>query len=402
MKILQINQTCGHGSTGKIAVGIGEVLREQGHESYIAYGYFRTALPNTLKMKHGNGANSPRIELMKCRLTSYFGFTSKRATYRLLRWIDEVQPDVIHLHNIHGGFLHIEVLFEYLSHAHIPIVWTLHDCWSFTGHCSHFDLRGCEKWKTGCYDCPEKESYPKRYWFDRSKEQWERKKAAFTSVSNLTFVTPSDWLKHMAQQSYFKGYPILTIHNGIDFSLFQPAEREEVAAIRAKYVPDGKKIILAITPTIKKGYRYLPEIARMLGDSYQLLVIGLNKKMLHDLPSGIIGMERCQDQKKLAAFYSAADVFINPTLEEALGLTNIEALACGTPVVTFATGGSPECLDDSVGMVVPRGDSAAMAEAARSLAAKKNSMPCREFALQRFNEKKQYQKYIDIYEGLVK
>lgn len=400
MKVLQINQTCGKGSTGKIAVGIGEVLKEHGHESYIAYGYQDTTVENTLKMKLGKGLNSIRIELIKCRLTGYFGFTSKRATYKLIRWIEQVKPDVIHLHNIHGGYLHIEVLFDFLKKANIPIVWTLHDCWSFTGHCSCFQMIQCEKWRTGCYACPEKENYPKRYFFDRSKEQYWRKKQAFTQLENMTFVTPSKWLSGLVAQSYFKNYLIQHIYNGINLSVFKPTENE----IRKKYHLENKKIVLSVAASWgkRKGLDYVIELSKRLSENYQVIIIGLNEKQKKEVPDSIIKIGRTNNQTELAQFYTVADVFVNCTLEEVLGLVNIEALACGTPVVTFDTGGSPECIDDVVGAKVPQRDLDAMIEKVVFFSENDCSEECTEFAKKHFDEKQKYLEYIQLYERVIK
>ena len=202
MRVLQINITCGVGSTGKIALDIGKSLKEDGYESYIGYGFYDTKEENTFRTTRIGNVNIVRLEMMKCRLTGYFGFTNKRGTKRLGKWIEEVSPDIIHLHNIHGGYVHVEELFKILKKADVPVVWTLHDCWSFTGHCSHFISVNCDKWKTGCFKCPEKTNYPKRYFFDRSKEQYARKKKAFTSVENMVLVTPSEWLTSLAKESF--------------------------------------------------------------------------------------------------------------------------------------------------------------------------------------------------------
>ncbi len=401
MKILQINQTCGRGSTGKIAVGIGEVLKEHGHQSYIAYGYQDTTLDNTLKMKLGKGLNSIRFELIKCRITGYFGFTSKRATYKLIRWIEQIKPDIIHLQNIHGGFLHIEVLFDFLEKINIPIVWTLHDCWSFTGHCSYFEMVQCEKWKTGCFSCPEKEGYPKRYFFDRSKEQYQRKKDAFTKLDNITFVTPSNWLKGLVEQSYFKNYSVQTIHNGINLSVFKPTESN----IRKKYHLENKKIVLAVAASWgkRKGLKYVIELSERLPEDYQVIIIGLTEQQKKEIPDSIIKITRTNNQEELAQFYTAADVFVNCTLEDNFPTVNLESIACGTPVVTFDTGGSPECMNNVIGEKVPQRDINMLLKKVvffcdgRSL-----SEECVSFAKENFDEKKKFLEYLALYERIVK
>jgi len=398
MKVVQINQTCGAGSTGKIAVGISNVLEENGHEGYIAYAYYNTDRKRTFRLRRWSSSNAFRVELMKCRLTGYFGFNNKRITYKLIDYIRDIKPDIIHLHNIHGGYIHIEVLFEYLAKAKIPIVWTLHDCWSFTGHCTHFDYIQCEKWKTGCFDCPEKESYPKRYFFDRSKEQYMRKKKAFTSVKNMTLVTPSEWLGNLVMHSYLGTYPVFVINNGIDLSIFKPTENN----IKEKYNIKDKRIVLAVANswTNRKGYNYLEDLAERLGDNYKLIVIGLNKRQKVSLSRKIIGIEKTENQIELAKYYTVADVFVNMTFEDNFPTVNLEAIACGTPVVTYNTGGSPECIDESTGYFVDKGNISELVEKVKLAADENKTQRCIERAAG-FSEKIKFNQYLELYNKIL-
>jgi len=398
MRVLQINQTCGTGSTGKIAVNLGNVLKENGHENYIAYGYYDTKEENTLKLKAGKTKYSFLIEVLKCCITGYYGFTSKRATKKLIKWIGKIQPDIIHLHNIHGGFAHIEVLFEYLSEKNIPVVWTLHDCWSFTGHCSHFKLVNCDKWKTGCYKCPEKENYPKRYFFDRSKEQYERKKKAFTSVKNMTFITPSKWLADLVKESYFKNYSVYTINNGIDLSMFKPTENK----IKEKLGIESKKMILGVQMAWgkRKGLDYIIEISKKISSEYKIVLVGLNERQLKQIPDNIIGLPKTKTQKELVEYYSAADVFINTTLEENFPTVNLEAVACGTPVVTFDTGGCKETINEFCGRIVEPKNTDAMISAIENIVKLDTFEHCMEWR-NNFNKFSRYEDYIQMYKMIL-
>ena len=399
MKVMLINAYCGWGSTGKIVEGIADTLIQQGHEAYIAYGYYKTDRPNTMKLKLG-GRYQNFYEIMKCRLTGYFGFTSKQATFKLIKWIKTVQPDIINLHILHSGYLHIEILFNFLAKANIPIVWTFHDCWAFTGHCAHFTRVKCEKWKTGCFDCPEKDSYPIRYFFDRSKEQYARKKAAFTSVKNMTIVTPSNWLADLVKQSFMGYGTVEVIHNGIDLEVFRPRE----ADVKSRYGIEGKKLVLSVAASWgkRKGLNYLYELAKRLPeDQYQVMVVGLNETQLRELPKGIIGIGRTRDQIELAEIYSAADVFVNPTLEDNYPTVNLESIACGTPVVTFSTGGSPESITLETGAVVSCADMKDLIDKVISWSNKNVHNECRRYAEQNFGKQERFADYARLFEKII-
>ena len=285
--------------------------------------------------------------------TGKIGCYSRIATRKLIKKIDQFQPDIIHLHNLHGWFVNLPMLFRYIKKHNIRVVWTLHDCWSFTGHCAHFDMIGCDKWKKGCYGCPQYKEYPESH-VDNSKKMYSLKQKWFTGVENLTIVTPSQWLGNLVKQSFLKDYPVQVINNGIDLSVFKPVASD----FRKKYNCENKYILLGVAYAWdeKKGLDVFLKLAESLGENYQIVLVGTDDSVDQKLPKNIISIHRTQNPEELAAIYTAADLFVNPTREENYPTVNMEAIACGTPVLTFRTGGSPEIVNEFCGSVVDKND----------------------------------------------
>lgn len=355
MRIVQINGGA-KGSTGKIMMGIADVARAQGHEVMCASpitttnrdagedcGYYRIGT-----------FNSRRVNVALARITGFNGCFAWFETYKLLKKIDKFKPDIIHFHNLHDSYINLPMLFSYIKKHNVPTVWTLHDCWSFTGQCPYFTIVRCDKWKTGCHNCPQYKEYPASL-YDNTKRMWKLKKKWFTGIGNMTIVTPSKWLAELAKESYLKGYPIEVINNGIDLDVFKPTPSN----FRERYgIPAEKHIVLGVSFAwgYRKGLDCFVEMAEKLGEQYQIVLVGTEDEIDKNLPQNIISIHRTQNQKELAEIYSAADVFAMPTREENYPTVNMEAIACGTPVVTFDTGGSPEMLNEKVGRVVPVDD----------------------------------------------
>lgn len=396
MRVLQINSVCGIGSTGRIATGIDEILKEQGHESYIAYG---RKLPKSCDkpIRIGNRLDN-YLHVAKTRIFDKHGFGSKKPTKEFINKIERVNPDVIHLHNIHGYYINIELLFEYLKSENKPVVWTLHDCWAFTGHCSHFDYIGCDKWKIVCYDCPQKKSYPSSILIDNSKDNFIKKKEIFTGVNKLTIITPSKWLKSLVEKSFLNEYPINVINNGIDLDVFKPIKSN----FREKYKLKNKFIILGVANIWdrNKGYDYFIELSKRLNKDEIIVMVGVTEKQKSQLPDNILGITITNNVNELAEIYSGSDVFINPTLQEVMGLVNVEALACGTPVITFDTGGSSECIDNDCGFIVRKGNLDELIEKIRYVK-KYNKFRWSKSCVQRanylYNKKDRFREYIALY-----
>ena len=399
-KLLQINLSANWGSHGKIASQIGDVAISHGWESYIAYG--RACNPCSSKLIKIGGQWDIYEHLIETRLFDNHGLASRRVTKKFIKQIDELKPDIIHLHNIHGYYLNYRILFEYLQGLSIPVVWTLHDFWAVTGHCGHFIQANCNKWKTGCYDCPQsKTEYPTSLFSDRSKNNYLEKRELFTSLKNLSIVTVSQWVKNMIDESFFKDIPSQVIYNGLDLNIFQPTK----SSLKNKLgIPDDKPIVLGVASVWAehRGLKHFVELSK--DNTYQIVLIGIKDNQRESLPSNIITIPRTSDQKELAEYYSIADVYANPTYLETLSMTNIEAQACGTPVVTFRSGGAPETVAESTGIVVEQGNESAMHEAILQLIREgknKYSEACVRRASDLFDMHDRYNDYFALYQTLL-
>lgn len=400
MNILQINSVCGIGSTGRIATDLHAILLSQGQQSTIAFG--RDAARSCSQTLRIGSKFDNYLHVARTRLLDSHGFGSAAATRKLIARIKALNPDVIHLHNLHGYYLHIGLLFDYLKAASKPVIWTLHDCWAFTGHCAHFDFAGCERWRSQCHDCPLKSEYPKSLFVDRSQRNYQQKRAWFTGVPKLMIVTPSKWLASLVKGSFLREYPVAVINNGIDLNVFQPTPGD----FRRRYKLEDQFILLGVASlwNERKGYHYFLDLAKQLRPDEKIVLAGVSEKQIKALPPGVIGIAKTNSTAELAEIYSAADLFINPTLEDNFPTTSLEALACGTPVVTFNSGGSPECLDENCGFVVERGDLPGLAAAiatARKVDKAAYSDYCQKRAKERFDKDARFAEYLELYRGMV-
>lgn len=389
------------GSTGKIMLQIANCARDKLHEvrtystncsakrykklppAPIGHKYYGSYVENFLhaflgKVFANNGCHS------------YFG------TKKLIRDLKKWQPDIIHLHNLHSFCINIPLLFKYIKKYDIRVVWTLHDCWTFTGHCPYFDMIDCDKWKTGCHHCKAYKEYPKVYW-DNTSKIYALKKKCFLGVKDMTLVTPSNWLADLVKQSFLKNYPVEVIHNGIDLNIFKPTESN----FRERYNCKNKFIILGVAFGWgkRKGIDVFLELAKRLDERFQIVLVGTDDNVDKQLPSNIISIHRTQNQKELAQIYTEANLFINPTREDNFPTVNIEALACGTPVVTFKTGGSPEILDETCGVTVDKNDIEGIIKAIENMV--KDKPLIKEDCLnraQKFKADEKFLEYIKLYQ----
>jgi len=396
MKILQINSVYKQGSTGHIVANIHSKIKDNNMVSYVAYG--RGMHDEDSLIRIGNDLDM-QLHALGTRLFDKHGLYSKRITQEFIETIDKLDMDIFHLHNIHGYYLNYPILFEYLKDK--KVVWTLHDCWSFTGHCSYYEYVGCDKWQTHCEQCPQLSQYPKSYFIDNSENNFSLKKQFFTSVKDLTIITPSTWLKNEVKKSFLKHKDMRVIHNGIDLDIFQYRE----SSFRKNYGLENRFIILGVANIWeeRKGFKYFLKFSKLLEQDEVIVLVGLNKNQLQDLPTNIIGIERTSSAVELAEIYSSADVFANPTLEDNFPTTNLESLACGTPVVTFKSGGSPECIDEQTGYNVAKRDIEEMIDKIRDI--KKNgrdsfSQYCIERAKNYFDKEDRFLDYIKLYKTI--
>ncbi len=375
------------------------MLKENGHECRILYG--RRKAPQDVEAVRIGSAPDMARHVLATFFKGEHGFASGKMTERMQAYINDYQPDIIHLHNIHGFYMNTESMLNYLKVAGIPVVWTLHDCWSFTGHCAYFDYAGCGKWREGCGKCPQHRSaYPYALFRDNSRQNYLRKEKAFTKVPGLTLVTPSQWLAGLVRQSFLKDYPVEVIPNGVDQEVFAPTE----GRFRRKYDLQDKKVVLGVANIWekRKGLEYFVQLADMLPDSCQVVLVGVSERQRRKLPEKILALPRTGKISELAQWYTLADVYVNPTLEDNFPTTNLEALSCGTPVVTFDTGGSPESIDASCGLVVPKGDMGKLKDAVLEVC-EGQILPavCRMKARQ-YDKKERFQEYLELYERILK
>ncbi len=400
MRVLQINSVANSGSTGRIAEEIGNVLIANGHESYIAYGRGNAKSSSQL-IKIGSDCDVYMHGAFTL-LTDKHGFASSKATKNLISKIEEIQPDLIALHNLHGYYISFPILFEFLKTSDIPVVWTLFDCWAFTGHCSYFDDINCPKWKIHCEKCPKHKNYPSS-WVDNSFQNFEDKKRLFTSLNKMEIITHSKWLGELVKESFLKNYRVHVTPSAINLDLFKPLESN----LRERFELGSKKVILgcASTWSNRKGYTDFIALDKTIGQDYQIVMIGLNNKELKLLPSNIIGLKRTESIEELAQWYSLAFVFVNPTSQDNFPTTNLEALACGTPVITYNTGGSPEAIDEHTGFVVDKGDVNVIVkkiEELKKLNYEEVSKACRLRAENLYDKKTRYLDYLRVFEQMVR
>ena len=399
MKLLQINVTANWGSHGRIAENIGELAMEHGWGSHIAYGRYANKSKSEI-YKIGSAIDIYN-HVLQTRVFDRHGLASKQATRRLIEYIDSVAPDIIHLHNIHGYYLNYPLLFEYLQKSEIPVVWTLHDCWAFTGHCAYFDYINCDRWKFHCHHCPALSQYPHSSLFDRSSDNFNDKCKWFTSLKNMTIVPVSDWLASKVRQSFLSRYPIQVIHNGVDTSTFNyQSVKKEDFGFQDKFIVLG----VASVWDDRKGLADFLKLRNVLPEEYAIILIGLTNKQIKKLPQGILGISRTNRVKELAEYYSLADVYVNPTWEDNFPTTNLEAQACGTPVITYRTGGSIEAINTGTGYIVEQGNIPAIVSIITKIK-ETEKIPymhtCRDHIVKNFEKSNTYQQYLYLYNTIL-
>ncbi|MDE8271155.1 glycosyltransferase [Erysipelothrix rhusiopathiae] len=351
MKVLFVNSVCDYGSTGKIVRDLANGLKKEGHEVLICYGRHQ-AKEDTDTFYIGDKLTTYSHVFMT-RVFNRHGLHSNRATQKLIEKIETFNPDVIHLHNLHGYYLNVEMLFEALKTFKGKIYWTFHDCWPISGSSAYFDYHGCKTWDEGCVECNSTRDYPEALVFKRQKKNFLWKKKAFSGLDSLTLVTPSYWLKELLAKSFLAQYPCEVIHNGINTNLFKPTYDAELTK---KY--ENKLVLLGVASIWeqRKGLNDFIKLSTMISDNYKIVLIGLTEEQKKSLPTAIDGVLRTDSAEQLAAYYTLSHRFINPTYEDNYPTTNIEALCCHTPVIAYDTGGNKEVSIKPFMTIVPQGD----------------------------------------------
>ena len=398
--IVQINATANSGSTGRIVEGISRLILQKGWDSIVAFGR-NESQSHSKTLKIGN-----KVSLYKhvflTRIFDKHGLGSVKSTKEFLTQLKHLKPDIIHLHNIHGYYLNYKLLFEFLNDSGIPVVWTLHDCWAITGHCAYFDFANCYKWKISCSHCPQKKVYPASWFSDRSEKNYHQKKESFHLPNDITLVTVSNWLKSIISKSFLADKSCILIHNGINLTHFAYQESE----FRNQYQLHDKMIILGVASVWdqRKGLNDFIKLSQKLDQKTVIVLVGLTKSQTKRLPENIIGIKRTESVTELAKIYSAADVFFNPTWEDNYPTTNMEAIACGTPVITYNTGGSVESISENTGYIIEKGNLDGCINALNDINKKGRSyfiQNCQEYSHNHFNQEVNFNKYIMLYEKIL-
>lgn len=396
MKILQVNANYGFGSTGLIVKDIGETINSSGNEAYFAYQRTDTSLSDGIVV--GNAVDW-KVHAALCRLLGGQGYYSKIETYKFIEKIRKIEPDIVHLHNLHSNFINIDVLFKFLSKEDIATVITMHDCWYFTGKCFHYVDCGCERYKNGCGNCPKKKAPPKSYLFDWSRSILKNKKKRICSIPRLKVVGCSRWVCTEAKKGIFSKFDLETIYNGVDISVFRPRE----SSIREKLNVENKFLVMGMANKwmLDENFDMIKMVASL--SNVSLMLVGCTdeqKKIIQALDKNIIAIGFIKDRIKLAEYYSTSDVFVNLTHADTLPTVNMESICCGTPVITFNSCGSPELISDETGIIIEESNKEGILEAIESIKGK-NFHRCREIGVVKFDKRKCYQRYLEIYKELI-
>lgn len=393
MKIAIINSVIGYGSTGRIVSELYFSLNGQGRDALVCYG---RKLPDTSMptLRIGNSF-SVAMHVLETRILDLQGFGSTHATRKFIRQLEQYDPDLLHLHNLHGNYINFKLLFDYIKRAKKPVIWTLHDCWAFTGHCAYYTFAGCYKWKKLCHHCIQKKVYPKSFFLDHSQENYRQKRKAFLGVQNLTLVPVSNWLESEVKQSFLKNYERKVIPNGIDLEIFRPT----TSSFRKQHQIEDKIVLLGVASIWhdRKGLWLFNELSEALDSRFQIVLVGVTKAQQSKLSKKMIIIERTNNVNELAAIYTAADIFINPSIEETFGMVSLEALACGTPVITNRYTANPELIEEDCGIIVEEINAELYLEAILTLIKNpRNKETCRNKA-RKYEKQQCYQTYMELY-----
>ena len=398
--IIFINVALGFGSTGRIVEQTALLAEKHGYHCSVVHSARYGRKSSILAYQTGTVVQE-KIHAIESFLFDAHGYGSRNETKKIIEFIESERPNIIHIHNLHGYYINYRILFEYIIKKNIPVIWTMHDYWMLTGHCTYSDYIGCDKWKTQCCQCPLKSSYPKAL-IDRSKQNFRLKNNLFRATKDITLVPVSYWIGDVAKESFLSNCKMKVIHNGIDLNVFRPSKSN----IKEKLgIPVDKFIVLGVANHFgkRKGYSDFVKLNDLIPE-IQIIIVGASAKEIENAPIGIIAIGRTESQQKLVDLYSCADVYVNPTYEDNFPTTNLEALACGTPVITYQTGGSPEAIDDETGIIVEKGNVNQLVEAILEIQKKGKlhySEKCRQRAELKFNKDERFMDYIKLYDEII-
>ena len=391
-----INSVCGYGSTGSICVDIASVLKQNGHSCTIAFGQGHSNYPDSLRF--GSKLENHFHNLCSI-ITGKQGYFSKKGTKKLITFIKEYNPDVIHLHNLHGHYLNIGMLFEYLSSANKQVIWTLHDCWAFTGKCAYYSDAECSKWQDICHKCPQLKTYPPSLFFDQSKRLFEDKKLWFNSIKDLTFISVSNWLKNEVQKSFLKKNKHIVVYNWVDRNIFKPYKTD----VRSKYDLDPDKFtIVGVSASWYEHDKKLKDfilLSKLISADMQIVLVG-KSNISFDGSENIIHIPYINSSIELAKIYSSADVYVHTKTEDTFGKVIAEAMSCGTPAIVYNTTACPETIGDKCGYVVEKGNVNNVMEAINKIKAKSSEYyltECQNHVKENFDYSTNINKIISLY-----
>lgn len=395
-KLVQINTVC-NTSTGRI---MGDIQREAVKQGYEAISFVGRRKPFTdIRCEKIGNALSFWIHVAINTVFDRQGYGSYFVTKKIVKRIKQEKPDIIHLHNLHGYYINLPVLFKYLSKEFEgKIFWTFHDCWPFTGHCPHFAAAGCRKWKESCNHCPSKMEYPISFFKDASKRNYADKKRMFTSLENLTIITPSEWMANWIRESFFQDFDISVVSNGINLKTFSYKPNKEI--LKKYDIPSDKKMLLGVASVWdkRKGMDDFIQLSKSIGEEYRIVLVGLSKRQIQKLPANVIGIERTEDAEELAALYSMAHIFINPSVEESFSLVTVEAFACGTPVIVLDTSAVKELVTNDNGIVLHEHSVVEYVKAIKKIEKLQLTRECVAETAKKYNAEQAAQKVVSMYE----
>ena len=401
-KVVQINTVSNYGSTGKIVEAIGLLAHDCGWNSKIAVGG-RYSQPSKLETYQISNVFQNYLSAIHSYVSGHHGFANRYETAKFLRWLNNENPDIVHLHNIHSYILNVGLLFNFLSQKKQKVIWTLHDCWPFTGHCSHFIQHSCYKWQTGCYDCPAIHGFPKSLLFDRSQPNYDEKKTLFNTIDNMIIVTVSNWLAECVRSSFLGNYNVMVIPNGVDLDIFKP----NLTSVATKFGLERKKIVLGVSTSWcnAKGLGDYLQLRKLLPQDYVIVLIGMTKEQVKKYSApGFLCIEKTNSLIELVEWYNAAHVILNLSYAETFGLPVAEGFACGKPAIVYDNTALTELITTGTGYKAASGDVCRVKELILNMNEENDETylyNCRSRAENLYDKKKNYNEYLTIYKSMM-